>query len=585
MNSAAALNSGWSPRRTQFINRVTARLCRVSAKATAFVSQPEPRTIGLFARGRQLVAGNILLAGHLVEAKGALPWDIPAPHPQFAEALHGFGWLDHLAAVGDREARLVAQAWVWEWIARYSTGRGPGWTADLTGRRVIRWINHALFLLSVQSPEKADLFFRALSQQTAFLARRWQVSSPGLPRFEALTGLIYAGLALEGMERHVAPAKAALSRACKEAIDAGGGIPTRNPEELLEVFTLLTWAAQALSENGQMADPDHIAAIERISVTLRTLRHADGGLARFHGGGRGMEGRLDHALAASGIRTVAADGRAMGYARLSGGRTTVVVDASPPPVGEASRLAHASTLAFELTSNRRPVVVNCGSGMPFGPDWERAGRASASHSTLSIDGFSSSRMASDDGKGRPRLTDGPRHVSFDRTDKGFATVLLLSHDGYLASHGLTHVRCLDLSTNGRALMGEDSLSALTPADRKRFGAVLDRTRLHGVHFAVRFHLHPDVDASLDMNDTAVSIALRSGEIWVFRADGAVRMTLEPSVYLEKGRLKPRPSQQIVLSGVALDYTSHITWTLAKAQDTPVAMRDIGRDDPLAMPDY
>ena len=27
--------------------------------------------------------------------------------------------------------------------------------------------------------------------------------------------------------------------------------------------------------------------------TLRALRHADGGLARFHGGGRGIDGRLD----------------------------------------------------------------------------------------------------------------------------------------------------------------------------------------------------------------------------------------------------------------------------------------------------
>ena len=58
-------------------------------------------------------------------------------------------------------------------------------------------------------------------------------------------------------------------------------------------------------------------------------------------------------------------------------------------------------------------------------------------------------------------------------------------------------------------------------------------------FAIRFHLHPDVDATLDMGGTAVSMALRSGEIWVFRHDGAAELALEASVYLEKGRLKPR----------------------------------------------
>ena len=33
--------------------------------ATGFVSQPEPRTIGSFAKGRQLVSGNFLFAGSL----------------------------------------------------------------------------------------------------------------------------------------------------------------------------------------------------------------------------------------------------------------------------------------------------------------------------------------------------------------------------------------------------------------------------------------------------------------------------------------------------------------------------------------
>ena len=103
-------------------------------------------------------------------------------------------------------------------------------------------------------------------------------------------------------------------------------------------------------------------------------------------------------------------------------------------------------------------------------------------------------------------------------------------------------------------------------------------RLKGVGFAVRFHLHPDVEARLDMGGTAVSLALRSGEIWVFRQDGATAMTLEPSVYLEKGRLRPRQTQQIVLTARALDFETQVGWTLAKAQDTPLAIRDLDRED-------
>jgi Uncharacterized protein conserved in bacteria len=274
----------------------------------------------------------------------------------------GFAWLDDLAAVGDGAARQVAQRWLWDWIGLYGKGRGPGWTPDLTGRRLIRWINHALFCLRGQESDQSRAFYRSLEQQTRFLSRRWHGAVPGLPRFEALTGLIYAGLALEGQETLADPAIKALARECRTQIDAEGGLPTRNPEELLAVFTLLTWAAAALSDAGRSTPKDHLAAISRIAPTLRSLRHADGGLARFHGGGRGLEGWLDHALAAARVRTSPSEGLSMGYARLSGGRTSVVIDAAVPPSGAASGNAHASTLAFELTSGRRPLVVNCGSG-------------------------------------------------------------------------------------------------------------------------------------------------------------------------------------------------------------------------------
>jgi uncharacterized heparinase superfamily protein len=551
-----------------------------AAAATGFVSQPEPRSIGLYARGRQLVAGNFLFAGQVVEAPGMAIWDVALTHPAMAADAQGFVWLDDLAALGDAGARGRAQEWLWDWIARYGAGKGPGWTPDLTGRRLIRWINHALLLLNGRDRAQSEAYYRSLSAQVVFLSRRWSHAAPGLPRFEALTGLIYAGLALTGMEARMAPAVAALAEECKREIDAQGGIPTRNPEELLEVFTLLTWAEQALSEAGRIPPAAIVAALERMAPTLRALRHADGGLARFHGGGRGMEGRLDQALAAAGVKPAPPAGHAlaMGFARMAGGRSTVIVDAAPPPDGRAGVLAHASTTAFELTSGRRPLVVSCGSGAPFGADWRLAGRATPSHSTLAVEGFSSSRLQAGDGPAA--MTDRAQITALRQTTTSDGAHLYLSHNGWSATHGLTHARDLLLSSDGRKLTGIDVLAAQTPAERLRFERLMTDGRLEGVGLTLRFHLHPDVDAALDMGGTAVSLALKSGEIWVFRHDGRAKLTLEASVFLEKGRLKPRPTRQIVLSSRAMDLETRIGWTLAKAQDTPLAIRDLGRDDML-----
>ncbi len=561
-----------------FGNRLAVWRAGFARPSLTFRSQPEPRSIGLFARGRQLVAGNFLFAGKLVQAPGVAVWDAPAPDADFAAEAQGFVWLDDLAAFGDSVARKRAQDWTYGWIARFGRGQGPGWTPELTGRRLIRWVNHSVLLLQGRDKAQADAYFRALTVQTHYLARRWSRATPGLPRFEALTGLIVAALALEGKAGLVDGAIAALSRDCQREVDAGGGIPTRNPEDLLEVFTLLNWAAQALIEAGRAVPKEVTDAIVRIAPTLRALRHADGGLARFHGGGRGIEGRLDAALAASGVRGGGGGLPAMGFVRLASGRTTVIVDAASPPDGRAGGEAHASTLAFELTSGRRPLIVSSGSGRPFGEDWHLAGRATASHSTLSIDGSSSSRL----GKGGAEFATRAPMTALQLAQDASGHHLSSAHGGWQASHGLTHARILTLDGQGRRLTGTDMLEARSPSDRKRLAGILAQNP-EGIGFAIRFHLHPDVDVALDMGGNAVSMALKSGEIWVFRHDGVAKLTLDPSVYLEKGRLQPRATRQIVLSAPAGSFETRIGWTLAKAQDTPLAIRDLDREE-LSVPD-
>ncbi len=568
--------------------RITRALHRYHARRNAyvktpkgFVSNPEPRTIGHFARGRQLIAGNFLFAGYLVEAPKTLLWDVPTPDHVFEEEVHGFRWLDDLAAVGDAKARTIAQDWTFDWIKRYGRGKGEGWIPDLTGRRLIRWTNHALFILRGQNKAASDSFYQSIAHQTVFLSKRWRTASAGLPRFEALTGLIYAGLSIEGMADHVTPAIEALSKECDAQVDDQGGIPTRSPEELLDVFLLLTWAASALSEADKTIPDPLMAAIDRIAPTLRALRHSDGGLARFHGGGRGLDGWLDHALALSGSKSVRTEGLHMGFARMTAGRTSIIVDTATPPSGVASYNGHASTLAFELTSGRRPLIVNCGSGASFGETWRRAGRATPSHSTLGIEGYSSSRLGDEKvilGRKRELLTDVPSDVLVEASTLDDGHRLEMGHNGYSITHGLTHARTLDLMVDGRALAGEDVLTTLSEGDQARFDRAMDATGLQGIDYSLRFHLHPEVEAQLDMGGTAVSMVQKSGEVWVFRHDGNAKLTLEPSVYLENGRLKPRGSKQIVLSARAMSYASRIRWSLAKAQDTPVALRDVKQDD-------
>lgn len=575
-------SGSFTVRKNRFLDRWhAARAARARVGPRGFIAEPLPHSIGLPARGRQLLAGDFHFEGHLLQQPGGADlWALDAPSADYRRALHGFAWLDDLAAVGDAPARTVAQRWLWNWIAQFGRGRGPGWVPDLAGRRVTRWVNHGAFLLEGVDDPQRGAFFRSLTRQTLFLSHRAPAAPAGLPRLEAILGLMQAGLSVAGLSDQVAPALRLLDRECATAIDADGGLPGRNPEALLDVFTLLGWAAAALGEADSEPSEPHRAALARAAPVLRALRHADGGLARFHGGGRGVEGRLDTALAQSRARARLGDGRAMGFVRLAGGRTSVLVDASPPPSGRASVEAHASTLAFELTSGRRPMIVNCGSGRGFGAEWRRAGRATPSHSTLCLDGLSSARLGPKDrASGLEPLAGGPKEVpvELDRISDGLQ--FQGAHDGYVASHGLTHARTLEMTFDGRGLAGEDMLLAISDAEKERFGSALDATGTKGVAFDIRFHLHPDVHVTQQAGEPLVSLELKSGEKWLFRHDGTQRMRLEPSVFLETGRLKPRRTNQIVLSGRAMSYATRVRWSLSKTDETAIGLRDIVPDTP------
>ncbi len=514
-----------------------------------------------------------MFGGHLVEtAPGTLLWDADAPDPAFFEDANGCGWIDDLAAVGDGAARKLAQAWVFGWIDRFKRGKGPGWSPALTGRRMLRWINHSQMLLAGQDDAGKARFFKSLGQQCVYLSRRWNSAEPGLPRIEALSGLITAGMVLEGMQPRVGPAITALSRECERDVDDGGGIPSRNPEELLDLAMLITLTTSAMAAAGQEVPSGISGALARIVPVLRALRHSDGGLARFHGGGRGAEGRLDYVLATSGIRKLPGKDLAMGFARMAAGRTTVIVDAEAPPSYAGANNAHASTLAFELTSGRRPLIVSCGAGAASGGRWRRAGRATPSHTALCIDGVSSARLGMW-GKSEI-LVDGPNEVTAERLAEDGDEAFSGTHDGWLATHGLTCYRELTLSPDGRSLAGQDMLAAASPEEKWLFDFAMDGVMQGGISFSVRFHLHPDAVPHEARDNDEVVIELRSGEVWVFRYEGAAELKIAPSVYLEKGRIEPRATKQIVLSSRVIDYSGQVSWTLSKTVDTPSHLRDI-----------
>lgn len=547
---------------------------------SGFTHVPPPRGSSDFGAARAALAGTLCLCGHRFALTGQTPWDIALPAPVFDAHLHRFDWLGDFGALASRAARGRARLWVLGWIDRFGNGSGPGWRPDVAATRLMHLITHMPFLEKDLAPEGATALQASLVRHLDYVLACWQDEAVPDRRVIALAAILQAAACMRGFDDHILKIERQLEEQCDDHFATAGTVTSRNPEALLTLFDMLVWTRATLDEMHLPVGTAHKKAIAAMAPTLRTLRHPDGTLARFHGGSGGGEGRLDHALFESGVRTQPGPDTRMGYMRLGGGRLVAILDCARPPTGTDALTAHAGTLAFELSSGRRRVVVNCGPGATFGEDWRRFPRTTAAHNTLALDKTSSSQLASRQavrhGEGVPLVTR-PSMVTVSRAQDATGVWIQARHDGYLADYGLLHERRFFVGTNGHQVHGEDVLLAPDVRAERRFAARLKASGRAGIPLAVHFHLHPDVRATIAHGPDAVTLRLASGEVWVFRAVGG-QVELETSAYLDPARADPVPTRQIIVRSEAVTHNATLNWNFVReGADHAPTPRDLVRD--------
>jgi len=490
------------------------------------------------AAGARILAGELVYAGAAMQLRPGEPacWNDEGASQMLRAYAHGFSWLRDLRALGSDAARANARALVADWIAT-SHSSAVATRPDVAGARITAWLAHWDFF----ADSAADGFRRKLIAQLHSEARALSARLPAeeidARALVGLKGLIAAGVALHGQAGYLVRALRFLPQAIGGQMRADGSHVERSPvahmaalQELIEIRTLLQ-AAQATPPAALAA------AIERMGPALRMFRHGDGGLALFNGSFETPTGLIEQTLTAAGRagRTPSALPEG-GFHRLQSGRSVLIMDVGVPPAPGLDRFAHAGTLSFEFSVGRDRLIVNCGAVPAVGSEWRDALRATAAHSTLVIADTSSSEIK------RSGLGRRPDKVEAQRQEANGAHWLEASHDGWERPFGAIHRRRLYMAESGEDLRGEDSIEATS-----------------GQPFAIRFHLHPSVIASIQQDHATVLLRTSAGG-WRLRADGPA-LTLEDSVYFGNG--EARRTQQVVMTCRG-DEPQVVKWAITKA---------------------
>lgn len=503
-----------------------------SAPAGLAVHPPDPWP-GDAATGDRLFQGRYRFAGHEVTSLARPIWLPPRIDAAWLEAMHGFDWLRHFKAAGGEAARRHARTLVADWIRHCGRWRPGVWDAAVVGRRVTAWIAAAGFLLHGADLRWRTAFFASLAVQERHLARVARREATGARRVAALSGLLHARVCLGRGNRRIRRAVDMIVRECGRQILPDGGHVDRSPARHCGVLADLAGCRALLAAAGRTAPAPLNAAVERMASVLRALCHGDGGLAAFNDSGENAvpdAAAVLHAAGATAKPLVSA--RDMGFQRLAAGRSVLIVDTGRAAGTTAD---HAGTTAFEMSVGPHRLIVNCGPHTGRDAAWAEALRCTAAHSTLVLADTS---------------LDPAAPVECVRRGGDGATWLDMVQHGYARRFGFVHQRRLYLAASGTDVRGEDILSPAPDAAPKG-----------PQPFAVRFHLHPTVTASLEASGRTALLRLADGTVWRMLVSGG-SLAINLSVYFADG-FTCRHNEQAVIAGVSGLSGVTVKWSLKR----------------------
>ena len=360
-------------------------------------------------------------------------------------------WLYNLHYFDDLNAAdsMSRQAWhrdlIVRWIAENPPGDGNGWEPYPLSLRIVNWIKWAL-----AGNHLEESWAHSLAIQVRYLAARLEWHLLGNHLFANAKALVCAGLFFEGGEadRWRETGLRILAEQVPEQILADGGHFELSPmyhalilEDLLDLINL-TGVYPSVASQEVIAEWTN--AIRSMGFWLAAMVHPDGEIAFFNDAAIGIAaafGELAHYADRLGLpafekpRETVTHLKQSGYVRVQLGDYIAFLDVGRIGPDYLPGHAHADSLSFELSLAGQRVIVNTGTSIyGTGPERQRQ-RSTVAHSTVEIDGESSSEVWGGFRVGRRAA---PFGLAIDCS--GQEVRVRCAHDGYRRAPGVTHWR-------------------------------------------------------------------------------------------------------------------------------------------------
>ena len=458
------------------------------------------------------------------------------------EKLNNFFWFFSLDL---KSSKKTTQSIINNWINKNNFYNPKSWDFDITSKRIISWLSNHQLTYEDCDEDFRKKFNQSIQKQTNHLLNEIKNLTEVENKIIGCAAVILTGLAYKNDNDYLVNGLNLLKKIIKSSIDNQGFPKSRDIKQLifyLKYFIIIReWFKESQNTIPEYIDETIYYLGQNYAFIWQNINQD----IFFNGNYISNNNEFDQYLKRFGYVFKNENKEIAGYAILKNKRIMLTMDIGDSPSNNFSRFYQSGALSFEIFSNGKKLITNCGYFTNTQNKLNKLSRSTALQSTLSIEDHSSCDYKKLD-KFNLVVEKGIRINNKNIIFEDNYWKISGSHDGYLKKFKTIHEREIEFYPEQMKFIGFDKL--------------LKKDKSKNIKFDIRFHLTPDTKVMKTQDNKSILIELED-EGWKFNCDN-FNINIDNGLYLGiKNSYKE--NQNICISGICQDDVQTIKWEITR----------------------
>ena len=468
-------------------------------------------------------------------------WDNENINIKNFKKLNNFYWFFSLDL---KSSKKNTQKIISNWIEKNYKYNSKSWDFDLTSKRIIAWLSSHNLTINESDKDYSNLFNKMVQKQTNHLMSEINNSKIFEDKIIGCAAIILVGLCYQDEKNYTNFGLRLLKKISNLVFDNYGFPKSRNIKQLvfyLKYFILIReWFKEA-----QIEVPEHINETiyylgQGYAFTWQNIKSD----ILMNGNNISNNQEFDEYLKRFNYSFKNENKEFGGYAILYNKKISIAVDIGPTPNFKFSSKYQSGALSFEINSNGKKLISNCGDYGGKISKLVKLSKSTATHSTLILDDNSSCQYKKYNNN--YTIDNGLRILKKNIIFEKDYWKINASHDGYQKKYNTTHERVIEFFPNEFKFIGTDK--------------IINKRLNFNIKFDIRFHCEPDIKLMKTQSGKAILIEL-DDEGWKFTCDN-FNINIDNGLYFGNKNSYTQ-NQNIFISGIMNNQNENIVWQLSK----------------------